>query len=146
MVVTEYMPKNLQHSCLLLKIFLVLVSISLSVGFLSRTEQLREQERGYLQLQQELQELEQLLQRGKEALDTGSDAEAERDLLTLIEHRAADPEPYLLLADLYVKHRLYEDAMETLAAYGGEDPEIARKEEELRTMVTELEQSIFVRQ
>lgn len=146
MVISEYMPKRLQHIGLLLKGALVGASIVLLVHYAEEMKGLREQESKYQRLHQDVVELRQLQRRGEEALRNGDVKEGERLLLAAVTQGTSDTAPYLLLADLYAEYRLYREALEILNSYGGNDAEIKEKAEELKTLVAALEQSVFVPQ
>lgn len=146
MVISEYMPKRLQHIGLLLKGAFIVASVVLLVYYSEEMKGLQEQEREYQRLHQDVVELQQLQRRGEEALKDGDVREGESLLLAAITQGTSDTAPYLLLADLYTEYRLYGEALEILNSYGGNDAEIASKAEELKTMVAALEQSVFVPQ
>lgn len=146
MIISEYMPKRLQRAGLLLKGILVTVAAALLVYYTKELEGLREQEREYQGLRQEVAELRQLLRRGEEALKAGDVREGEGFLLAAVARGTSDTAPYLLLADLYTEYRLYGEALEILDSYGENDAEIAGRAEELRAMISGLEQSVFVQE
>ena len=146
MVISEYMPKRLQHISLLLKGAFIAASAVLLVHYSEEMRGLREQEREYQKLHQDVVELQQLQRRGEEALKDGDGKEGERLLLAAVTQGTSDTAPYLLLVDLYTEYRLYGEALEILDIYGGNDAEIAERAEELRIMMADLEQSVFVPQ
>ena len=140
------MPKRVQRLSLLLKGAFIAASVVLLIHYAEEMKGLQEQEREYQRLHQDVVELRQLQRRGEEALKDGDVKEGESLLLAAVTQGTSDTAPYLLLADLYTEYRLYGEALEILDIYGGNDVEIAEKAEELRTMVADLEQSVFVPQ
>ena len=115
MVISEYMPKRLQRVGRLLRGGFVAVSAVLAIHCARETGRLQSQESEYQRLRQEVMELRQLQKQGEEALRGGDFMEGESLLLAAIAQRTSDPEPYLLLADLYTEQRLYEEALERSA-------------------------------
>lgn len=146
MVISEYMPKRLQRVGRLLRGGFVAVSAVLAIHCARETGRLQSRESEYQRLRQEVMELRQLQKQGEEALRGGDLMEGESLLLAAIAQRTSDPEPYLLLADLYTEQRLYEEALEILDAYGGNNAAIDAKTEELKGMVDALERSAFAPQ
>lgn len=146
LVISEYMPKRLQHISLLLKWAFVAASIGLLVYYSEEVKGLLDKEQEYQRLHQDVVELQQLQQQGEEALRDGDVKEGERLLLVTVTLGTSDTAPYLLLADLYTEYRLYEEALEILDSYSGNDAEIEGKADELKELVAALEQSVFVPQ
>lgn len=143
--IVEYMPRPVRRLELLLKCCLLLAAGGIVLGFYVRLNNMLGEWRKLDSHRQIYEAYEALLTQGERYLDEGSYEESEtcyRKAVTLLPDRQ---EPYLKLSGLYELTKQYEQAMEVLEAYGGQDAsgEISSAILQLKDKMQLLEESVF---